>query len=504
MLKYKLNFMEGIIMDKTFFYKGTIPLKSYCKDNNINYNYVVNRKFILIKRDGLSEQQAIDFIIDNYKKHLIFYDGLPLKEYCDLNEINYTTLNTHIYNIMKEKNLSRDDAVNFLIERYHSDRVLIYGIPLPEYCKVNKININSIYAYSSGARKKLGIGKEESYILAIEQYNTKFVLFEGMSLLQYCTSNRYNYNTIMSLRYKNMFHKKMNKDEATTKAVEKYKKFIFLRKRINDRTFLIENKNSINILENYCVENNYDIKIIHSLIETGYDYLQSIFIYQYWLDKKIQITIKNSATLVIDLKQKIEDLQDNEDADITEVIALYYAGFKNFELKVFQIVLPIINKAVYQNPFYDKQEMKQHIILLVIEKLKANFFVSAQNLRSYMKRFVRGELIKYYYCNKNDLSYNADRYENKEYMDYLTDGKTTEDKVINLMESKAIYEVLMNALTPIQIKYVLYRFGFIGYPRNPEEIKKMLNMDTLNINDFETEIIRRVKEVPDVMIKLLK
>ena len=493
-------------MYKEFFYKSTIPLKPYCEENNINYNYVINRKCVLMKRNpSLSEQETIDFIVDNYKNHLIFYDGLPLKEYCDLHGINYTSMNTHIYDIMKEKCITCDAAVKFLIERYHSNRVLIYNVPLPEYCKVNDININSIYAYASRARRRLGITKEAAYILAIEQYNAKFVIFEGVPLRQYCANNGYNYNTLMSLRYKNMVREKMPKEEATIKAVEKYKRFIFMKKRIKDRAFLKENKDDSSILDSYCVANSYDIEIIRNLIELGYDFLQSIFIYQYWLDKNLQINLENFSSLVLEMEGKVKELPKSEESDIIEIIALYYAGFTDLEIIVFENVLPIIDKAVWENPYYDKQEMKQHITLLVTEKLKTNFFVSVQNLRSYMKRFVRGELIKYFYSSRdNNLSVNDEKYENKEYIDYLTDGITAEDEVMDLVENDALIEALTGILTPIQIKYVLYRFGFVDFPREPEEIKKMLKISMPNINDFETGIICKLREAPNIMKLVLK
>jgi len=451
MLEYKI-ILGSMLMSKQFFYKGAIPLKTYCDENGINYGYVIGRKQTLINRDGLTEQQAIDFIVDNYKKHYIFYEG----------------------------------------------------IPLPEYCKVNGINISSIYAYASKVRRKLKITKQESYMLAIEKYNTKFVFYEGISLKQYCHNKGYNYNTVMSLRYKNMKRKKMNSDQATIQALEKYQRFIFLQKQAKDRVFLKENQENFSVLERYCQENNYDFKIIQTLIEYGYEYLQAIFMYQYWLNNKIKIEEQNLIGLVIDMENQVQEILKSSDSDITLAINLYYAGFNNLEITIFQSLIPIINKAVFLNPYYDKEEMKQHITLLVIEKLKTNFFISGPNLRSYMKKFVRAELIKYFYSCRPDFSVNKEKYEAKEYIDYLTDGITAEEETLDITDNDELFKVLTDILTPIQIKYVLYRFGFIDFVREPEEIKRILKITTSDINDFEVGVINKLRESPDVMRKVLK
>lgn len=73
-------------------------LYAYCKINNIPYDTL----FAYVDRDGLTPDEAVemykkwqaDGTITNHRRgnQKLFYQGQPLKQYCDRNNLSYITI----------------------------------------------------------------------------------------------------------------------------------------------------------------------------------------------------------------------------------------------------------------------------------------------------------------------------------------------------------------------------------------------------------------------------
>jgi hypothetical protein len=396
---------------------------------------------------------------------------------------------------MKKKGVSREEALNFLLETYKSKNVIVFGVPLPQYCNEHNININSIYAYASYLRKYKNLPKNESYIAAIEQYNTKFVLYNNIMLIDFCKEHNYNYNTIMSLRYKFIKRKKYNAESATNEAVACYERFIGHKQKRSELKFLREYQNNETQLKKYVQYKKYDQKFLKIIVSLGYNLYKSILIYEYLLDKKVDFSNDNIIVSEIIKTQSLVQhiIVSNDNIDLTELLNLYNAGYESLILNIFNSLRKTINKAVYQNSYYDKEEMRQHIDLLVIEKLKNTHFFHSNQLMFYMKKFIRGELVKYYHSVENNFSYNKNIYDNREYIDYIADDVSIEDVAISKVINDELYKELKVTLSTLQMRYILYRFGFLGIPHTIEETAIKLKIAPEVALKYEEEILSTLR-----------
>lgn len=78
--------------------KSGQTLYSYCKENNLPYDTL----FPYCDRDGLPPDEAIelyqkwknDGTITNHRRgnQRLYYDGKPLKKYCQAHDLSYTTI----------------------------------------------------------------------------------------------------------------------------------------------------------------------------------------------------------------------------------------------------------------------------------------------------------------------------------------------------------------------------------------------------------------------------
>lgn len=424
---------RGDRMKKEFSYKG-ISLQEYCNKNNVNYKYVINRKCVIKKKMGLTDQEAINYIIDNYKDSYCYYKGIPLKEYCDINNINHSYIQKEIYNIIKNKNIDKDAAITLLIEKYKTNFVYYNGIHVVEYCRMTGINYDSLAPYVSRLIKKIKLTKEEAYAIAIEQYNKKFVMYDNKTMSRFCKDHCYNYNTIMSLRYKYIKRNKLSTEDATIKAVETYVRFINRIEKTRELLILRENSNNEGYLLNYCKSKGHNLDDIENIKAIGYGMVKSILLLEHINKDKTGTFSK--LEIIKEVKEIEEDVQNfityKKEINLTQVISYYNIGYNNLLLVIMNSLMPIINNAIYKNFYYDREEKQDYIKMLVIECLQKNVFFSEQQLRSYMYRYVKGELVKYYYSNTPTLSYNNKTHINSEseYINILNSDSNVEEESI--------------------------------------------------------------------------
>lgn len=134
-----------------YMYKG-ISLRQYCLDNGINIGTINSRINNLRKKNkNLSNDELVILAMNGFdnKNFRFFYKGIPLKEYCESHpEINYNTIRTYI-NREKEKNseLSDEELIQQYLDKEHKGIYKYYylGIPLKQYCDENNLNYKNWY-----------------------------------------------------------------------------------------------------------------------------------------------------------------------------------------------------------------------------------------------------------------------------------------------------------------------------------------------------------------------
>ena len=149
------------MQENKYFYNG-IPLSKYCKDNNINIRTIRSRiwkKKQSKKYENYPEQKIVDMVIEAYGSAIKYmYKGITLRQYCLDNGINIGTINSRINNLRKQnRNLSNNELVILAMEEFDNKnfRFFYEGVPLKEYCESHpEINYSSIRTYVNRGKEK--------------------------------------------------------------------------------------------------------------------------------------------------------------------------------------------------------------------------------------------------------------------------------------------------------------------------------------------------------------
>lgn len=192
-----------------YMYKG-ISLRQYCLDNGINIGTINSRINNLRKQNvELSNDELVILAMEEFdnKNFRFFYKSVPLKEYCESHpEINYNTIRTYI-NREKEKNpeLSDEELIEQYLDKEHKGIYKYYylGIPLKQYCDENNLSYRNLITYMSRYRNTdnfKGLSDDEFVEAIMDQYQPfepKY-LYKGLTLREYCIQNDLSYYSVVS------------------------------------------------------------------------------------------------------------------------------------------------------------------------------------------------------------------------------------------------------------------------------------------------------------------
>lgn len=192
-----------------YMYKG-ISLRQYCLDNGINIGTINSRINNLRKQNvELSNDELVILAMEEFdnKNFRFFYKGVPLKEYCEsYPEINYNTIRTYI-NREKEKNpeLSDEELIEQYLDKEHKGIYKYYylGIPLKQYCDENNLSYKNIITYISRYRNNDSFKdlNDDEFVEAImdqyQPFEPKY-LYKGLTLREHCIQNDLSYYSVIS------------------------------------------------------------------------------------------------------------------------------------------------------------------------------------------------------------------------------------------------------------------------------------------------------------------
>ena len=228
--------LEDYQISQTIYYYENISLVEYCKLHpTINYSSVLNSiKRTKRKYPDRKEKDIIKEYIEKEHKQpkRFFIDGKPLKEYCEKNGINYTTIITNLSAYRKNdkyKNLSDEEMLQLILKKYKKSETLYFykGVSLFEYCKYNNCSYNSVYNY---VQEKIKSDSSISIEEAIEEAVTSIKRFgiiyyyKGKPLVTYCRNNDLNVSYIRDTikRKKDKYGDTKTLDEIIEETVKEY------------------------------------------------------------------------------------------------------------------------------------------------------------------------------------------------------------------------------------------------------------------------------------------
>ena len=219
-----------------FFYEG-IPLVEYCKKNP-EIKYPTIKTFIYTNREkypSLSDEEIIKMYIDKVHKGIYkyYYLGIPLKQYCEENNLNYRNIITFINRYKNEdeyKNLNEDELIEKIMEKYEpfSPKYMYKGTTLRDYCIKNDISYYSVLTYIKRKIKK-GNNKTideliEEGINTINKYGVIYY-YNGIPLIDYAKENNLNVHSIRVSIFKKKNKSNRPLQEIINECVEAYKKY---------------------------------------------------------------------------------------------------------------------------------------------------------------------------------------------------------------------------------------------------------------------------------------
>lgn len=216
-------------------YKG-MSLLDFCKSNpELNYNSL--RKYVY-RQTQKNSNQTVEQIIDQYMNKLhkgiyrYYYIGIPLKQYCQENHLNYTNILAYIQYHKKDDQyigLNDDEFIELIMGQYEpfEAKYVYNGLVLTDYCKQNNIPYTSVISF---VNRKLALGVEKPIddlvkegIETINRYGVIYY-YQGLLLVDYCKKNNINYSTIRGTILKRKMNNSKPLQEIVNKCVADYQK----------------------------------------------------------------------------------------------------------------------------------------------------------------------------------------------------------------------------------------------------------------------------------------
>ena len=241
-----------------YYYNG-IPLKKYCQENNINYTTILNRINICNKKYSDKSLDEIVQLAINYKPYKYNYKGMSLKKYCEVNDIDYNIVISRL-NMIKQKYPEKsDDEIVKITINYVPYKHNYKGMSLRKYCETNNIIYNRVLRNAQIIKSDNPDLTEEEVIEKAINYRKCKYSYNNMTLKEYCDKNGILYSKITNRIYKlQELYPEKSLDEIISLALEKdrnckyYYKDMTLRKYCkNDSEYITVRRRLLNLTQKY-------------------------------------------------------------------------------------------------------------------------------------------------------------------------------------------------------------------------------------------------------------
>lgn len=230
-------------MKEKYYYNG-IPLSQYCKENELDADYIRTRIWKKKKSksgQGLSDDQIVDAVIKacgTQKRYM--YNGAPLKKYCSLNDLKYSTIIRRIRILRKDyPDFSDDKIIDIAVndfDKYNKNYTLYYkGERLIDYCvKHSELNYHKLAQHICDKhRTKTTLTDDEIIDVYLQtehkaQGPKRTYIYMGIPLAEYARENNLNYDNILQYiarRKDKEAYKDLTDEELVNVIMEEYQPF---------------------------------------------------------------------------------------------------------------------------------------------------------------------------------------------------------------------------------------------------------------------------------------
>ncbi len=400
-----------------YFYDD-IPLVDYCRTHpEININSVMGHlRRTLLKNPNSDPNLVIkEYIESEHQEHHVhIVDGIPLKDYCEENEINYKTILSALCDYRKDeryKDLSEEERLSIILENYtkFSLQFVYQGMSLYRYCLDNNHSYSSIYRITKQKMEEdQTISMDDAITWAINNVKKYGILYyyENIPLVDYCKSKELNAHSVQGVIRKEIKRNLQNKplDEVVAISVKKYESRN-LRKKIRESILALQTnadeKEATQIL-NFLDINSDNVR---DLVSLGFSYYQAAMLIYYFYDLDMGGGLKTLSLLklrdIFTCLEQIKTITDEDEVfnfDIYVLYALYKCNLYDTRYLIYlrqrkffiSRIISVCNLYDIQYDAYLIEEFESELkvsFLEAIEKVDINI---AGAFFNYMKKFIEG------------------------------------------------------------------------------------------------------------------
>ncbi len=530
------EFVEAIMdqyqpFEPKYLYKG-LTLREYCIQNNLSYYSVVS---FVKRRLAKGSTKSIDDLIDEGIKTInrygiiYYYNGIPLKDYAEQNDLNASSIRCAILRKQLRSNKPLQEIIDECVESYQKFSIKYYynGIPLLTYCNSIGLNYNTViqkYLYEYADKTDLDINEAikqiVDYYIEHPPVKTKYY-FNDQSLAKFCDINGYSYlaiwRKIKALESKDDL---LDSEQIIEQAIKKYEDRLQIYK-INEIFDKLKNGTitSINEIKNICDFLKIDFKNVNDLVSMDFSYNQAINMIWYFYDNKTDddyklITdkkIKDVFSLIDNLKNSNMDIVKFE---LYDLIGIYKSELYDSRNEILLRQKKYIYKTIFSlcsnyevkvnNSNYEdfESEVKYYLLTLIN---RTNLNIHGQIIK-YMDLTVKGYFrtyLKKYRKQNNSLSLDDAKYSSdkgtkreKSKIDYMADPNTPYETVEDTSFSSDMMQVL-STLSPEDLSFIILRYQE-NYSDN--DLAKHFNLTIDEIKQKEIEILSLLKNNDNVKV----
>lgn len=502
-------------------------VKNYCDKNNIDYSTILKKvEYVknMNKYEGYSDFEILSIALTTNvttRRKLrtgnniqaIYYKGIPLKEYCNLNGLPYHLIYNRIhYFINKNDRKINDEFIDEVIKHKYIARYYYNESSLREYCEQNNLNYKAKLSRIHYLKtiKFNGVNIDEIIDKAINMESMKHRYFyQDMPLKKYCDDNQISYDNI-SKNVRSILSDSNNK-LAQEVVIDKVIKQVNRKKRkLKVLELLNNNQFNDDELVEICDYLNIDRHKV-SKLEKLMPIKTSIYLNYYFQDKKNEenkgfisfYKIKEVEKLVDKIKKS--SLDNSKEFELGDLIGVYKCGYYDTRWMIINNLEEFFTKNTkycchkYNAPYSLYQDAISAVKLELINSL--DYIVPPEiDPKIYFNKVVAGtvaRIVKKHKNESNELTLNAPKYEEyDENIDYIASPTTGFENLFkNVTFSKDVAKAL-SKLTLQERKFIILRFK---EEYSYKELASLYKVDEEKVIKKEKSILGKLEN--DFLIK---
>lgn len=377
-----------------YFYKGML-LIDYCRLHDLDYVVIYARIRRIEKKGILVTEEKLDEIISKVTRKMKTYifRGVSLNTYCKEHNIPYKRVYRKIKKLETQNPeiiISEEIIEKIIMEVQNTTifQIKYYwdNMPLKDYCELHEIPYESIQSRikkdNSDTPISLKIGK------AIELYMPNGIKYYvgNMPFVEFCEKENLDYK--VGIKYLRANHEMADVIQILRKNRDK-----ILQREIKE--FLLTNLKHKDILLSFARENHFSFKNMDDILKEGIPLGNAIMlIYYLGTDNELQ----EKSVSINKVRDVVELLKKKEELNLEELLLLDGIGFIECRYYIKKKMKNIIRATLYKYIFSSEaiyMQAYQYLEDSIDYVLERNFINNPGSFTNYCKKAFYGRLMRF-------------------------------------------------------------------------------------------------------------